>query len=107
MSGVQTIGFKALVFSNTLTILLENEAEIDHFAIQTFLYEGGDSVELCRELRLHSEYGQAVLRGYKLANGMYITSKVSDSYYSINYGVDRKTVDDLLHCVVHMHKATE
>ena len=104
MLGVQSIAFKGLVFSNTLTILFENENVIDYSAIKDFLSKGGDSVEICGQLRLHTGTGQVGIRGHKLANGMYITSKESESYYSINYGLDRKTVDQLLYYVVHMHE---
>jgi hypothetical protein len=104
MLGIQSIAFKRLVFSNTLTILFENEDGIDYPAIKRFLHESEDSVELCEQFRLHAGSGEISLRGHKLANGMYIISKESETYYSIKHGLDRKTVDQLLHYVVHIHE---
>ena len=104
MLGIQSIAFKALVFSNMLTILFENEDEIEYSAVKDFLDTNSDSVELCGQLRLHTGTGHVVLRGYKLANGMYITSKQSESYYSINYGLDRNELRQLLQYMVHMHE---
>jgi hypothetical protein len=99
--------FKAIVFSDSLTILLEHQDSIDYSAIKTFLDGSNNTLEFCEQLRLHAATGYLVVRGYKLSNGMYITSKESDSYYSIKYNLEMEELHQCLKYMAHMHESKE
>jgi hypothetical protein len=104
MYGVCKKAFRSLVFSNALTVMFDCDDDIDYTAVKAFL-DGDlkDRLDICDQLTFHIQTNTLVLRGCRISNTVYITSKESDSYYSFPSPLKEKDMYTLFFYLYHMH----
>lgn len=104
MYGISNTAFRSLVFSDWLTIMFNNEDEIDYSALKDYL-DGKitDVLNLCNKLMIHFNTNTIIVSGYRLQKGLYITSAESDSFHSIPCPLESKDLRALLYYLYHMH----
>jgi hypothetical protein len=103
--GVSHSLFTSLVFSNTLNILIENEADVDYNAIKAFLEtpEPSGYLDLSIHFRVNFKTQTIDIRGYKLSDSRYIVSKESNTVYIIKNPRNQYYVRDLLARLYHIY----
>jgi hypothetical protein len=104
MYGISNKMFRSLVFSDWLTIMFNSEDEIDYSALKDYL-DGKitDVLNLSNQLTLYLDKMTIVVSGYKIHDGLYITSSESDSDYGIPCPLEPKDLKNLLYYLYHMH----
>jgi hypothetical protein len=103
--GVNLTVYKALMFSKSLSILIENENDILYPTIKTVLQNPNqyEYVELSPYFRINFKSQTIDIRGYKVSEHTYIASKESDIVYSINNPRNSFHTLDLLDRFYHMY----
>jgi hypothetical protein len=103
--SVTNTAYKTLNFSKTLSLVLDQDTEIDLLALKEFLdrVEKGEasSVRLGPYVSINTKSNTLVIQGYPIANGWMASGK-SDKYYTVSFDPTVDKVTLVLYYLYHM-----